>query len=228
MSSLAGMPILYHHWLNPSARFIRVLLAEKRLETTLRLEKDWERRDAFLKLNPAGEVPVLLLDDGRALSGTRAIAEFLEDTIPEPALLPEAPEDRHEVRRLVDWFHSKLGTEVTRHTVNEKLFKRFMQMGEPNSDAIRCAAHNLRTHLAYIEYLAERRHYLAGSRFTMADAAAAAHLSVVDYFGDILWDRWPTAKDWYVRVKSRRSVSPLLTDVIPGLKPPAHYGEIDF
>jgi len=222
------MAILYHHWLNPSARFVRVLLAEKRQEFALRLEKDWERREEFLKLNPAGEVPVLLLDSGKALSGARAIAEYLEEAHPEPSLLPGGAEDRHEIRRLVDWFHSKLGTEVTRHTVTEKLFKRFMQMGEPDSEAIRCAAHNLRTHLSYIEYLASRRHYLAGSQFTMADAAAAAHISVVDYFGDIMWQRWPTAKDWYARVKSRRSIASLLDDSIPGLKPPQHYGEIDF
>jgi len=222
------MPTLYHHWLSPAARFVRVLLAEKRVDFDLRLEKEWERRPAFLALNPAGEVPVLVMDDGHAYSGVMAIAEYLEDVIPEPPLLIGDAEERYESRRLMGWFHTKLGTEVTRHTVQEKLFKRFLGMGEPDSEAIRCAAHNLRTHLKYITHLAERRHYLAGQQFTMADVAAAAHLSVVDYFGDIAWENWPVVKDWYVRVKCRRAVRPLLSDRITGLTPAKHYAELDF
>ncbi|RMB01406.1 glutathione S-transferase family protein [Eilatimonas milleporae] len=222
------MATLYHHWLSPAARFVRVLVMEKRLDVTLRLEKEWERRQAFLALNPAGEVPVLVMDDGSAYSGALAIAEYLEDTIAEPALMPENPDGRYEVRRLLGWFHTKLGTEVTRLIVSEKLFKRFLGMGEPDSDSVRCAAQNLKTHLRYIGHLASRRHYLAGPVFTMADAAAAAHISVADYFGDIAWDAWPDAKDWYMRVKSRRSIRALLADRIPGLVPPPHYGDPDF
>ncbi len=222
------MPTLYHHWLSPAARFIRVLLGEKRIDFSLRLEKEWERRPAFLALNPAGEVPVLVMDDGHAYSGTTAIAEYLEEVVPEPSMMPGDANERYEVRRLTGWFHTKLGSEVTRHTVSEKLFKRFLGMGEPDSEAIRCAAHNLRTHLAYITYLTERRHYLAGAQYTMADAAAAAHISVVDYFGDIAWESWPHVKDWYVRVKCRRAVRPLLADRITGLTPAKHYQELDF
>lgn len=222
------MPVLYHHWLSPAARFARVLLSEKRIGFDLRLEKEWDRRPAFLALNPAGEVPVLVMDDGKAYSGVMAIAEFLEEIVPEPPLLIGDADERYEARRLVGWFHTKLGSEVTRHLVTEKLFKRFFGMGEPDSEAIRCAAHNLKIHLKYVNHLTERRHYLAGSQFTMADAAAAAHISVADYFGNIHWQDWPQVKDWYVRVKSRRSVRTLLSDRINGLAPSPHYSELDF
>ena len=222
------MPTLYHHWLSPAARFVRVLLSEKRVDFTLRIEKEWERRPAFLALNPAGEVPVLVMDGGKAYSGVMAIAEFLEEIVPEPPLLIGDADERYEIRRLVGWFHTKLGSEVTRHLVTEKLYKRFFGMGEPDSEAIRCAAHNIKTHLNYIAFLAERRHYLAGGQFTMADAAAAAHISVADYLGNIHWQDWPQVKDWYMRVKSRRSVRSLLTDKINGLAPSKHYSELDF
>lgn len=222
------MPILYHHWLSPAARFIRVLLLEKRIDFTLRLEKEWERRPAFLALNPAGEVPVLVMDDGNTYSGVMAIAEYIEEIVPEPPLLIGDADARYEARRLVGWFHTKLGSEVSRHLVSEKLFKRFLGIGEPDSEAIRCASHNLKTHLKYISHLTERRHYLAGAQFTMADAAAAAHISVIDYFGDIHFDEWPQVKEWYVRVKSRRSIRALLEDRITGLRPPAHYQDLDF
>ncbi len=53
------MRTLYHLPLDPGCRQIRILLGEKRLEVALKTEKIWERREGFLKLNPAGEVPVL-------------------------------------------------------------------------------------------------------------------------------------------------------------------------
>ncbi|WCL54488.1 glutathione S-transferase family protein [Gimibacter soli] len=222
------MPVLYHHWLSPAARFIRLMLAEKRIDFELRLEKDWERRPAFLQLNPAGEVPVLVLDNGATLAGTMAIAEYLEESVPSPTLLDGTAEERAEMRRLTGWFHTKLGTEVTRLTVQEKLNKRFLGMGEPDSEAIRCASHNLKIHMRYIGHLAERRHYLAGNRYSMADAAAVAHISVIDYFGDIVWEDWPEAKDWYMRVKGRRAVRTLLSDRVGGILPPKHYDQLDF
>ena len=222
------MPTLYHHWLSPAARFIRILLAEKGVTPNLRVEKEWERRPEFLALNPAGEVPVLVMEDGRVYSGTMAIAEYLEEMMPEPPMIPGRAEERYEVRRTAGWFHTKLGSEVTRHLVTEKLLKSFLRMGTPDSEAIRCANHNLKLHLRYISHLVERRHYLAGGQFTMADAACAAHLSVADYFGDIAWEDWPIAKEWYMRVKSRRSVRSLLNDRITNLAPPKHYDKLDF
>ncbi len=222
------MPTLYHHWLNAPSRLIRILLEEKRITVDLRLEYEWQPRAAFLSLNPAGEVPVMVMDDGQAFSGTRAIAEYLEETVSQPVMIGDTPEGRYEVRRLFDWFHTKLGTEVTRHTVSERLLKRFLGMGQPDSEAIRCAAHNLRTHMRYIEFLTEDQNYLAGDRFTLADAAAAAHISVEDYFGTIGWRDWPGVKEWYLRVKSRRSVRSLLSDRVQGLTPPAHYSDLDF
>jgi len=222
------MITLYHHWLSPPSRFIRVLLDEKRVPYRMRLEKEWERRPEFMKLNPAGEVPVLILENNQPYSGVMAIAEYLEEVYPAPGMLTTDTEERYEIRRLTGWFHSKISAEVTRHIVSEKLFKRFLRMGEPDSEAIRCASHNLRIHMEYITWLAERRHYLAGSQFTMADAAAAAHISVIDYFGDIVWADWPVAKEWYMRVKSRRSVRGLLIDRVTGLQPPAHYEKLDF
>lgn len=222
------MTDLYHHWLSPGARFARIILSEKNIPFRLVLEKEWERRPEFLALNPAGEVPVLVLEDGRVLSGVMALAEFLEESVPTQPLLPGNVDERAEIRRLTGWFHSKFGTEVTRLLVREKLYKRYFKMGPVDSASVRAASHNLRLHLDYIRYLMLSRHYLAGDQFTMADAAAAAHLSVVDYFGNIVWQDWPDVKDWYVRVKSRKSVRGLLTDRISGMLPPAHYSELDF
>ena len=135
---------------------------------------------------------------------------------------------RAEIRRLVAWFDHKFHAEVTENIVGEKIMKRFLHLGEPNSRAIRAGKRNIHTHLDYIGYLTERRTWLAGDMLSLADFAAAAHLSAVDYLGDVPWDEHDAAKDWYVRIKSRPSFRAILADHLPGEPPPKHYADLDF
>ncbi len=223
-----AMRLLHHFPLDAPCREIRILLGEKKLDCELRAEKIWERRPNLLALNPAGEVPVLVDQDGAVLPGARVIAEYLEEVYADPNLLGRTALGRAEVRRLVDWFAGKFHREVTRNLVDEKIMKRFLGLGQPNVEAIRAGLHNVHHHLDYIAWLSERRRWLAGDDFSLADVAAAAQLSTVDYLGDIPWQEHPEAKDWYARVKSRPSVRPLLADLVAGAPPPKHYADLDF
>lgn len=219
---------LYHFWLSPASRKVRLILREKTLDFELTLERPWERRHEFLALNPAGEVPVLVEPDGTTIVGGSVIPEYLEEVYPERTLLGTTVRDRAETRRLVAWFDEKFQREVTANLVEEKMVKRYLGQGEPNSLSIRAGYQNIKTHLDYIGYLLERRNYLAGESFSLADLAAAAHLSCLDYLGDVPWERYPPAKDWYARIKSRPSFRSLLQDHVPGATPPKHYGDLDF
>ncbi len=223
----AEPPLLHYALFDTGSTYVRLLLAEKGLAASLRREKPWERPAHVLRHSPDGRLPVLM-DGDHALVDAVAIGEYLEERHPEPPLLPREPAARCEARRLVQWFLVKCVAEVTRIVVGERFLKRFLRLGEPDSAALRAAHHNLKTHLAYIGYLAERRHYLAGRRFGLADAAAAANVLVLDYFGDVDWARYEAAKDWYLRVKSRRAVRSLLGEQLPGLPPAAHYAKLDF
>ena len=222
------MRTLYHIWLNPFSRKVRIMLAEKRLDFTMEVEPVWERRTEFLALNPAGEVPVLVEPDNTVLSDSSAICEYLEERSPEPNLMGRKPYEKAEVRRLVAWFDRKFHQEVTDMLVNEKVMKRFLGLGEPDSRIIRAAQQNIHTHLDYITFLTDRRHWLAGEMMTLADIAAAAHLSALDYLGDVPWSEHKSAKHWYARIKSRPSLRPILSDAIPGLPAPKHYSNLDF
>ncbi len=222
------MQTLYHLWLSPHCRKARVVLGEKRIDFVLKVENVWERRREFLALNPAAEVPVLVGPEGTALSGSDVICEFLDEIHPEPPLIGRHPLERAEVRRLVAWFDRKFNQEVTENLVGEKIMKRFLGLGQPDSKAIRAGYANIHTHLEYISYLIERRKWLAGNEMTLADIAAAAHLSCVDYLGDVPWEEHHGAKDWYARIKSRPSFRSLLADHIPGAPPSAHYANLDF
>jgi glutathione S-transferase len=222
------MRTLYHLWLSAGSRKIRLVLAEKGLEFEMKVEKVWERRHEFLALNPSGEVPVLVEESGATIVEAGPIAEYLEEAYPERPLILGDAVQRAEVRRLVLWFDGKFEREVTRNLVEEKMMKRFLGLGEPNSQAIRAGTKNIHTHLDYISYLAERRTWLAGDHLTLADVTAAAHLSAVDYIGDVPWDDHPEAREWYARMKSRPAFRPLLADHIPGAPPPKHYADLDF
>lgn len=222
------MRTLYHLWLSPQSRKVRLVLQEKELEFEMRVEKVWERREAFFELNPAGEVPVLVEADGTVVADAGAISEYLDEAYPERPMIGFDPAGRAETRRLCAWFDQKFEHEVSRNLLGEKLMKRFMGMGEPDSEAIRAGLHNIHAHLEYIGWLTDRRTWLAGDDFSLADITAAAHLSCIDYLDDVPWDDHGKAKQWYARIKSRPSFRPLLADHIPGLPPPRHYADLDF
>ncbi len=220
---------LYHLWLHPFSRKVRVALAEKGLEFELKIEKIWDRRTEFLAINPAGDVPVLVEPDGTILTESNVICEYLNEVYTEKAdLIGHDPIQRAETRRLIAWFDQKFNAEVTDNLVGEKMMKRFLKMGEPHGPSIRAGHANIHYHLDYIGFLTERHRWLAGDQFTLADITAAAHISAIDYIGDVPWEGHKAAKDWYSRVKARPSFKPLLEDVIPGFSPPEHYVDLDF
>lgn len=222
------MRTLYYLPLSPFCRKVRLILKEKKLDFQLVQEKTWERRTAFLKLNAAGEVPVLVDENNQVVADSQVIAEYLEETYPEINLLGNKATERNEVRRLCAWFDQKFYREVGSCLVFEKVFRRMMGRGGPDSTAIRTGNQKIHSHLEYITWLMERRRWLAGDQLSLADLTAAAHLSSVDYLGDVPWDKHEMAKDWYVRVKSRPSFRTLLDDWIPSIMPAAHYADLDF
>jgi glutathione S-transferase len=222
------MRMLYYLPLSPFCREVRLVLAEKKLEASLMGSEAWADSEAFLALNPAGTVPVLIEDDGTAIAERGAIVEYLEEVYPSPSLIPGGPRARAEVRRLVGWFDVKFAAEVSTPVLYEKIDKRELGLGPPEMMTVRQALERLDGHLQYVGRLAEARRWLAGEEVSLADIAAAAHLSCLDYLGDVAWRNHPEAKEWYVRLKSRPSFRPLLADLVPGLPPPRHYADLDF
>jgi glutathione S-transferase len=222
------MRILHHLPLSPFARKVRLVLAEKRLPFELRVEKPWERRPEYLALNPSGTVPTLVEENGLAIPDSSVICEYLDEAYPDTPMLGHTLGERVEIRRLVAWLDGKFTQEVTRNLYGEKIIKRLSGIGQPDAMALRVGFSNLKIHLAYIGWLAESRRWLAGNALSLADLAAAAHLSALDFIGDVDWTVSPPARDWYARVKSRPSFRAILADRVPGVMPPAHYADLDF
>ena len=227
---------LFHHPFCPHSRFIRLALGELGLEMRLVEERVWERREAFLALNP-GRHHAGADRRGRTRNSGRRRHRRIFRRDPrrrdgERRLLPTSMVERIEVRRLMAWFNEKFFEEASHPLVTERIYKRFMSEdeggGPPASDVIRAAQANVRYHLAYIGWLARTRNYLAGERLTYADLAAAAHLSAIDYLGDVPWIEDDAAKAWYARVKSRPSFRPLLSEWLAGVPASRTYVDLDF
>lgn len=211
------------------------MAAEYELDIDWKEERSWDRREEFLALNPAGNLPVLVAaDDSAVVCGNHVIFEYIEETKPagKLQLLTGSPQQRAEIRRLVSWFDLKFNDEVTRNLVTEKIDRRFMPKelggGPPDLAAVRAGLANIRHHLHYIGYLVRQRNWLAGDTLTYADLCAAAHISCVDFLGDVPWMEDQAARDWYARIKSRPAFRSLLNDQIRGVKPPDSYADLDF
>lgn len=222
--------------MSTASRFVRLTLAEYGEEPELQEELPWARRPDFLKINPAGTLPVLIEESGAAVIGAFPISEYLDETrgamMRDRRLMPGTPAARAEVRRLIDWFLVKAEGDVTRALVRERAFKLQMSAAEgggaPDSALLRAARGNIRQHMRYLGWLAQSRNWLAGDRLTAADLAAGAAVSVLDYMGEIDWASEPAARDWYQRIKSRPSFRSILQDRVRRLPPAPHYPDLDF
>ena len=221
------MVLLIHHPVSPYSRKIRLLMAEKRILFVLKEEEPWNLSPDIYKLNPAGELPIFIFD-GNIITGNYAISEFLEEANQEVRLISGTAQQKAEIRRLTEWFDSKFYREVYRNLVTEKVHKRFGLGLAPDSTVLKAGLNNLNFHMEYIDWLTESRKYLAGDNFSLADIAAAAHLSIIDYLGDVPWDGYKNAKLWYSKIKSRPSFKDILKDNIKGILPAKHYNNLDF
>ena len=70
---------LFHHAFCPHSRFVRLVLGEYGFDVRLVEERAWERREAFLALNPAGTTPVLFAEGMPAIPGAGIIAEYIDE-----------------------------------------------------------------------------------------------------------------------------------------------------
>ncbi|MEM6577899.1 MAG: glutathione S-transferase family protein [Pseudomonadota bacterium] len=221
------MAKLYHVALSPFCRKVRLVLAEKKIECELIEERYWDASADFLRRNPAGKVPVLRLD-GLTMAESTPICEYIEEMYPEPSLLPQDAADRYETRRLVAWFDDKFHSEVTSKLLYERVNKKLMAQGFPDSTHVKAGAKAIKFHIDYMTWLLDRRKWLAGNTMTLADFAAAAHFSALDYISDVDWHRSEAVKNWYAKIKSRPAFRNILADQVSGFPPPAHYADLDF
>jgi glutathione S-transferase len=220
---------LFQFPLCPFSRKVRLLLGEKGVGYDLVRESPWDRRDEFLDMNPAGQVPVMA-DPNRniLLMDSMAICEYFEETVDKSAMINGTAVNRAEIRRLVAWFDSQFFNDITAPLLSERMMKRLVTKAAPDSKILRESMKAAVRHLDYTDYLLDHRNWIAGATMSLADLAAASQISVADYLGGIDWKNHEQTARWYGGMKSRPSFRPLLSERMEGISPTSHYDDVNF
>ena len=220
---------LYQFPLCPFSRKVRLLLAEKGIGYELWRENPWEMRDDFIRMNPAARTPVVRQEQRDiTLVDSRAICEYFEETVDKNPMINGTAANRAEIRRLVALFDENFFGDVTAPLIHERMKKRLIERTPPDARVLREAMRRANNHMDYMDYLLDHRSWMAGGTLSLADIAAAAHLSVADYLGGIDWAGHEPVKRWYAGFKSRPSFRPLLSERMEVITPPTHYEKPDF
>ena len=202
-------------------------LREKKLEVKEIFENMGTLSETFLKLNPSGDLPVFV--DGHIVCANDYVAcEYLDEVYPAMLLIGESPENRAEVRRLLSLWDHQFYQDIYLSLFYEKVLKRKFQRKSPNTSILNQGRKQLDRHLRYFDRLAQERKFLGGNKFSWADISGAAHLSCIDYLGDIKWDNYFYLKGWYMKIKSRPAFRPFLIQTLPHITPAACYPDLDF
>ncbi len=162
---------LYDGGRAPNPRRVRVFLAEKGIDipkVPVDIGKLEQFSDAFTALNPMQRVPVLVLDDGTAISESMAICRYIEALHPEPNLFGHDPREialiEMWVRRVELNFYGPVST-VFRHlhpAMAEREVPQVHAWGEANKSKVLAF-------LAMLDRELATRKYIASDRFTVAD-----------------------------------------------------------
>ena len=219
---------LYYMPMCSRSRAARLILKESEIQFESINEPIWKRRIEFLKINPEGELPVIIKDKKIKIIGYFSLAYYLNDKKVGKNLIGKDILIRLEVRRICRWLDNKFFNEVTTNIVEERVFKNLRGLGQPSSEFLKAGRLNLKNHESYFEWILKDRTFIAGEDFTLADISYASYLSCLDYLGEISWSKIPLTKNWYAKIKSRPSFRELLQENIYTIPSAKHYQNLDF
>ena len=219
---------LYYMPMCAPSRAAKIILNEKGIQFNSINEPIWKRRIEFLKINPEGELPVIVDVKKNKIVGYFSLAYFLEDKEDKKNLVGQCSLSRLEIRRICKWFDNKFNKEVYENIVEERVFKNLKGLGNPSSEFLKAGRVNLKNHENYIEWLLSNRTFIAGEFFSIADIICAAYFSSLDYLGEVDWERINSTKKWYAKIKSRPSFRDILKEKLFTIPASKHYQNLDF
>jgi glutathione S-transferase len=167
---------------SPFTRKVRIVLAEKKIEYDFEIDDPWKADAVTPNFNPLGKVPVLVLDDGRALFDSRVIASFLDSASPLSRLIPADPRERVEARRWEALADGVLDAGVIARLENRREAKT------KNAAWIDRQMGKVRSGLAVMDAELGEKTWCSGNGYTIADIATGVCLGWLDF-------RYPSM-DW--------------------------------
>ena len=166
----------------------------------LDIMKGETRTDAFLKINPFGQIPTAVLPDGRALTQSNAIIVYFAESAGDNALLPADPAARAEVFKWLFWEQNSHEPYIA----GRRFRKAFRKLSDEEIDAEWLPRGYAALDL--MEKTLQQSNYLAGDRLTLADIAVVAYTRWADEGGFDLSD-CPNVRGWIARVEGDLSIA---------------------
>jgi len=194
----------------PNPKVVRVFMAEKGITIPLErvdLRAGDNRKEPHLKRNPHGQMPTLELDNGSYLSEITAICEYLEDKHPTPALIGATPEEKAECRM---WTR-RVDLNICEPLANGFRFSQGLDFFKDRLLTIPEAAPGLKAvaqdRLKWLDgQMADKREFLCGKRFTLADILLHCFLDFGSKVGQPLESANKNVQGWFDRVAARQSM----------------------
>ncbi len=192
----------------PNPKKLRVYLAEKGLRIPfepVNIVTGDNRRPEFLAKNPLGGLPVLELDDGRCLTESLAIIEYLEELHPTPPMVGTTPRERARVRELERIAELGILNSVVQYFQNTHPFmaSRFKQSPEAAENAKTRLAGNLKV----LDAAIGTKPFVAGERSTIADCTLFAGVEFAECSQAPIDPECKNVARWYAAFKERPSAA---------------------
>lgn len=204
-TAAAAAPVRLFDSFGMNPRTLRFFLLEKGIDLP-RQEVDIlsaeNRRDEYLRLNPAGQTPALALSDGTILAETPAICEYLEELYPEPPLIGSTAEERAVTRmwwRRVELNICQPMVQGFYYAEGLDIFKSRIRCLPEAADGVKERA---RDGMRWIDGLLKGP-WLAGERFTIADICLYCYIDQLCDVGQPIPDECAALKSWFNRVGTR-------------------------
>ncbi|QKG70798.1 glutathione S-transferase family protein [Erythrobacter mangrovi] len=196
--------------IGPNPHVVRMFMAERGIELpseTVDLRSGENRAEAFLKVNPAGQSPALVLDDGNVVTEITAICEYLDETQPGTPLLGETPEARAQSRRWTRW----VDLNVCEPMANGFRFSEGLPMFESRMRCLPEAAPGLKAcvqdKLGWLDDRLATQDYVGGDSFGLADIMLYCFQAFGNVVGQPLDPKFANVGAWFERVAARPSAS---------------------
>ncbi|HYI04128.1 MAG TPA: glutathione S-transferase [Reyranella sp.] len=197
--------------IGPNPRMVRMFMAEKGFDVPkvdVDLMGGENRREAYTKVNPAGQCPALELDDGTVLAEITAICEYVDEKKKDtPSLIGDTPEERAKTRmwtRRIDLNIAEPALNGFRFSQGLKLFEKRIRCIPEAADGLKATAQD---RLKWLDGLMGDKPFVAGDKLTMADIMLFAMVDFMGQVGQALPTDCKNLTAWYGRMKARPSAA---------------------
>ena len=192
----------------PNPHVVRMFAAERGITLTLEdidILKGKNRESDYLKTNPSGQTPALVLDDGSVVTEITAICEYLDEKFPGGSLLGSTPEARAQTRRWTRWVDLNIVEPLAsgfRYSEGLPMFQARMRCLPEAAAGLKAKAQD---GLAFLDGQLANRTFVAGDTFSLADVLLFCFLAFGGAVGQPLNPEFKNVGRWYAAVGARPS-----------------------